>query len=311
MAKKPLTYQFHPSMFYTTETNLRRMIGGNLKGVSRREMIQDISRSEPYFHTSLNFIVFSEDLAYERSAREVVLPEGPEIYHELLQAKYTMNSAKGFSLPFSSFVLCMPKGFEMEGVEIPACLVTYGDYRSSPEKIIYPFSDYINAPRPQVGLSESSENSNYLSITYLEPGTISYARVMAVDDDLPKILSAETPEACRDAIGDYGFFDRLTSMNEKDMIIQFYLMKLVSSIGIYLIANQQQGLKSGFPGKLPPKFLDRDPSFSIRMNTLLNKPPIETFAEKPQAARWHFSQDQRDDYNGSSMDNIRLDWLRD
>jgi len=309
MSKKALTYRFHPSMFYTTQVNLRRMAGKAITKVPRRELIKDISRTEENFMSSLNFAIFCEDLHFERTNRECLIPEGPEIYRDLLGAKYSMNSAKGFTLPFESFVLCMPEGFEVEGVELPSCLVTYGNYREWAERIIYPFADYIDHPRPIVNFDEVSENANCLSLTYLEPGTIAYARILAVEDDLPAILSAETPEACREAIGDYGFFDRLVNMNEKDTIIQFYLLKLVSSIGIYLLANQQQSIRAGFPGKTVPKLLDRDPAFQIRMNTLLNKPPQSSTPEFSHPTRWHFSQDERPDYNGSSMENIKLDWL--
>lgn len=311
MSKKPVSYEFHPSMFQTTEEYIKRSVGRAFKGTKRRELIQDISRSEPNFFTSLNFVIFAEDLFFERSDRQVIIPEGPEIYQELLKAKYSMSSAEGFSLPFSSFVLCMPTGFEVEGVTLPPCLVNYGNYESSAERLIYPFVDYLQAPRPKVNLELASPGANALSITYKEIGTHAYSRVLAVDDDLPAIFSAETPQACREAIGDYGFFDRMVKMDEKDIIIQFYLMKLVSSIGIYLLANQQQGLKQGFPGKTMPKLVNRDPGFAIRMNTLLNKPPMVNTPEDNTATRWHFSQTERPGYPESNQKEIKLGWLWD
>lgn len=309
MSKKPLTYLFHPSMFLTTQEHMRRLVGRDMRGISRRQLIQDISRSEPDFNTSLNFQIFAEDLHFERSDRNVLIPESDHIFKELIRAKYSMTSAKGFCLPFKSFVLCMPEGFEIDGVAIPPCLVNYGKYENAPQELIYPFCEYLDLPKPQVNLESASPGANALSITYKEQGTIAYARVMAVDDDLPGILSADTPDACREAIGEYGFFDRLVNMSEQDTIIQFYLLKIVSSIGIYLLANKQQGIRSGFPGKTVPRLVGRDPKFSVRMHTLLNKPPVEDNFDIHQSRRWHFSHDVGIEYNEPSMKDVKLNWL--
>jgi hypothetical protein len=153
-----------------------------------------------------------------------------------------------------------------------------------------------------------------LSITYREAGTMAYTRAMISDDDLPTILESKSPEECRERIGDYGHLKRLVEMNYNDYQIQYWLLRLVSAIGIYHVATSGQHLHDGFPGKKLPVLINKDTSQMIQMSYLstargseikpaIKQPPL---AKEPEIlpTAWHFNQSERTSYaEGEEEDN--------
>ena len=314
MSKKDSpVFELHKLMMHNTEEGIRALSGKGAKKLTRQQMIRDVAHHEPHFMESLNFIIMSEELLWSRRSKRVILPETPEIFERLLNAEYTMTSAKGFNLPYSSFTLAMPAGLKHRGIELPPCLVDYGPYEQSDARVIHPFCDYIDAPRSDVHIEDCTPGAYCLSITYREAGTMAYARAMISDDDLPTILESTSPQECRERIGDYEKLKRLVEMNDTDYEIQYWLLRLVSAIGIYHVATSGQHLHEGFPGKKPPTLINKDPSQMILMSYLSTaaSTEIKPAIKQPVLAKqtpsldsaWHFNQSTGSSYDEDEADD--------
>jgi len=299
-------FELYKLMMHSTEEGVRALSGKEAKKLKRQDMIRDISRCEPDFLNSLNYVIMAEELAWVKKSQRVIMPENLAFFERLLNAKYTMKSAKGFTLPYMTFILAMPEGLVHNGITIPPCLVDYGPFEKAEERIIHPFADYLDMGRPAVKHQECSPGAYGLSITYREAGTLAYARAMAVDDDLPKIISSSCADEYRENIGEYGVFERLTQMNDTDYEIQYLLLKLVTSIGIYNLATGGSHLHEGFPGKKMPELIGRDPAQMIRMSYLSaaetsELKPAEVEVVQPEhlshEPAWYFNQDTGSAYD--------------
>jgi hypothetical protein len=305
MSKKEPTFELYKTMMFNTEEGMRAIGGKNVKHMTRRQMIQDVAHHEPHFMDGLNVLIMCEEWNWARTSKRVLFPESTKIFERLLNADYTMSSAKGFNLPYSSFTLAMPSGLVHDGVELPPCLVDYGPYEKAESRLIHPFCDYLGMPHSKVNIEDCSPGAHCLTITYREEGTLAYVRAMISDDDLPGVLESKSPEECSDRIGDYGHLNGLVAMNDRDKRIQFWLLRLISAIGVYHVATSGQHLHEGFPGKKLPTLLHRDPSQPILMSYLstaqeseikpaLTHPKHDKRETEPSA--WHFNQNDRSGY---------------
>lgn len=293
-------FELYKTMMHNTEDEVRALGGKNTKKVTRKQMLQDTAKYEPHFMESLNFILMAEEYYWARTSKRVLLPESSEIFERLLNAEYTMGSAEGFALPFSSFSVAMPAGFKHQDIILPPFLVTYSAYEESDFRVVHPFCDYLKVHRPDVKTEECTPGSYGLSISYREPGTSAYVRSLITDDDLPHILESKTPEECHERIGNYDHLQRLIHMSPTDRKIQFWLLKLVSAIGIYNIATAGHHIQEGFPGKRLPALIDKDPSQMIFMSYLSTadkeeikpalKGPAVAITSESLESSWHFNQ---------------------
>lgn len=94
-----------------------------LKKMTDDQVVSHVMCSSPQQVFALDGLIISEELLWERRGRTVIFPQSAEFLDRLLAAKFDLNKIDGFQLPFDSFMLAMPLGYEKEGVKLRGILV--------------------------------------------------------------------------------------------------------------------------------------------------------------------------------------------
>lgn len=241
----------------------------------------------------MDFLIASEELFWKKSGSHAIFPENEAVLNNLLRAKYHMESAEGFDLPFASFVVAIPHGYAFDGVKVPSFMVTYIEYKKSTDLTIHPFCDYLETPYPSsIGYQPVEDGAKSITITFKDPNSHGFVRMMQIDNKLPAILAANSLEEFRNAIGDYKDKIGAIKSNEDDLKMQFITMKLVAALGVYNLATQGSRLKDGFPGTTAPRLMGKHDHGRITFTTLSGSVAPEGGKTSPQAhyRTWHFRQ---------------------
>lgn len=266
------------------------------KHVTRKEAFQQILQANPMLINSLDFLIASEDLYWEKQGKQVIFPENSAVLDNLLKAKYQMESSEGFSLPFSSFIVAIPNGYSFEGVQLPSFMVTHIEYKQSQNITIFPFCDYVECKKPEkVEYEKAADGERSIVVSFRDPESDGYIRMMQLESALPDILRSKTLEEFRHAIGDYTNKVGVVQSNSNDLAMQFLSMKLVAALGVYNLATGGERLREGFPGRTVPRIIGSSEPIKIRYTTLTGTPVSGGKASPDTHYRsWHFRQ-LRDD----------------
>lgn len=108
-------------------TRIYRKFKGLSKGVNvYKDIIQSvISARNQYLPGSLEPAVLLDEFMLAYGDHRVILPESTGILDMLMGSKFQMDHEINLETPFSEFVLMIPKGYEVDGVPMKSCIVTY------------------------------------------------------------------------------------------------------------------------------------------------------------------------------------------
>lgn len=302
MQAKKSQYEIYTTMLDSMLKHAKTFLQAHLpKGANERDSAAFLFSRTPAMIEGLNYQIFSEELFWRRNGANTVFPESTAVLDNLLRARFKMEAAEGFTLPFQSFMFAMPQGFTFDGMRIPSFVVTWIPYKQLGDLIFMPFADYVRIKRPSVNLTEDDRGDYSISLCYRDPADPSlYARTMIGDRDVPKLLAAQTPEEFAAIAGEYGDIKDVVDATAHDHNLQRVMLRLVAAFGIYNMATDGENLKPGFPGNNKPRYVGHFPDSPVRFMTLRSSIPPQS--KEPGQAKesfhrtWFFRQLRADQY---------------
>lgn len=242
--------------------------------------------------------ILSEESRFQRLGSQVVFPESTVILDNLLRARYSMETTEGFTLPFESFILAIPKGYAHDGCKIPTLLVNVIKKHTTTSEFIHPLLDEHDVPRFLFTVHDVADG-DVLSLIYTETDSPEKHRVYLAFKYIPLALQAKNPGEYRDAMFEKGFLRSRDQLDDRDSAIQFYAFRLISALGVYHAATQGEKLRAGFPTGEAPKFDGWKSENKLSPVTLTTSmPPLASSAmTKDSYYRcWFFRQLRADRY---------------
>lgn len=287
-------YDFYESLgAFLHRKMIKSLPSKERKMMTEKKLFQDILDSSPDLIHSLDFLIASEELYWKEEGRHAIFPENKIVLDNLLRAKYQMESSEGFDLPFPSFIVAIPYGYEFDGVKVPSFMVTHIEYRKSQDITIHPFCEYLETPFPNsVGYQDTEDGAKSITITFKDPSSHGYLRMMQIENKLPAILASESLQDFRIAVGDYRNKVGAIQSSEHDLRTQFVIMKLIAALGVYNLATEGARLQNGFPGSIAPRLMGKHDQANVAFTTLSGSVNTDNIKASPQAhyRAWHFRQ---------------------
>jgi hypothetical protein len=243
MTKK---YNIHHLLLSSTAKKIRKH-EKEFKNKSDEETVGRIISFQPEFVNTLDFAIMSEESYWKESGSNIIFPDGEDMLSKLYSAKFDIEGNAGFDLPFDSFVFGIPQGYEVDGQKIPPFIVTCLEYKEHQDIIIHPFSKKCKIPPVNIIPDPKTTGKKIFSIAYQDPFSPCTVHIMKTVDDLSKILNASTPEEYEQVIKYTQHKENVIKLDDQDLSLQFKIIKLVASLGVYHVATNGERLEKGFP----------------------------------------------------------------
>lgn len=187
-----------------------------------------------------DFVLAEEDYWRHRSKRRVLFPSSEDFLHQLMCDDFNLTHAEGFSLPFDSFVLAMPRGFTIDGIEIPTCLVTWVGAADHVDTVLGGYLKRLGQPEADIRLKSDDVDQKSLSIlTQTRDGA--FSRVMSYSRVIPELLKTKDISEYRELVGNLSDQTIATDLDEYESKQQYLLLRLVAAVGVYAAACGDQG----------------------------------------------------------------------
>lgn len=94
-----------------------------LKKARLPELAHDIFNLPHSNHLDKHLMV--SEVLWDYHGRSVIFPGNKDFFQTLLKSNFALDGTARLDLPHSSFILAIPKGFEVDGVTIPSVIVNY------------------------------------------------------------------------------------------------------------------------------------------------------------------------------------------
>lgn len=291
--KKSL-YNLYPLLSDTIHNMMRKVLPRAERKLSAFDAMKLVFTHKPEMINSLDFLIAAEEMFWQGQGRHVIFPESEAVLDNFLKAKFSMESSQGFDLPFDSFILAMPHGYQWEGTVLPGLMVNFYDYHGAADNIIYPFVEQLRIDKPSEIQREALPiGSRAMVLAYRDPhNTQGYARALIPESKIPAILQAPDKETFAHIMGMYQHQFGVVELADYDLDIQFKAIRLIAALGVYNLATEGKRLREGFPGKSMPRMNFKNPDARIAMSTLSN--PLHDVAEHASPGlhyrSWHIRQ---------------------
>lgn len=295
-AKKPV-FEVYSSMLDNQIKYARVMLKNVLpKSATDRDVLAALFKHVPEAIKSLNLNIFAEEHFWIRTGANTIFPESAEVLENLIRARFQMDAADGFTLPFQSFMMSIPSGFKVDGTSIPSFLVSWIPYKQTEELIIGPFGVHAKIGGPlHVHLDSAPDDDIAICICYRDPITPSaYSRTVISANQIPALLQDDREDILVTDIETYKNYHQVVGISSHDIKIQRIMFRIVAALGIYNMATEGSRLSPGFPGNQQPKFNGKLPDYSMNNMTLKNSMSASS-AHMPEAKdsyyrTWFFRQ---------------------
>jgi len=292
-----------------------------LKKMTDDQVVSHMMCSSPQQVFGLDGLIISEELLWERRGRTVIFPQSAEFLDRLLAAKFDLNKIDGFQLPFDSFMLAMPLGYEREGVKLKGILVNAYAVSDTPAL----FREYAKNIRenlnpklfPRLGINKieyehhlsfadnmdvteygvSSPDEKMLSICTMDQSQNiqmgSTIRAAQNFNMIPEMLSAKSVDEFEDRLGEMKMANyKVRGVSREDAISEFYAFKLVCALTVYNMATNGDMLKSGMPGEKAPHIEGRFDRKVVKPFHIQSTADMMSESKTPgmHYRQWHFRQ---------------------
>jgi hypothetical protein len=292
--KKP-SFALYPLLTDKIVSSVRQHLPGKArKSLSDSQVLADFVRRQPDIQNDHSFYIMAEELFLQANDSQVIFPETSTVLDNLLRARFSLESIEGFDLPFTAFILSVPRGYAHSGVKLPSLMVSWVKEDGYKGEVLKPFLNHIHVPDEKVSFSELPSDG-MLSLVYLDQGG-ERSRTVIYGADIPILLSAKNPADYRAAMVRQGLIKSEDDLDESDRDIQFYGLRLIAALGVYHVATQGRKLKPGFPTPQAPKMDGRRAEQQVAPVTLLNSAPPRADSDDSASAAsahyrsWHFRQ---------------------
>ncbi len=293
MSTRKTLYKIYPTLTRTSIRAARKALPRRERKLGDRDILARICALNPHFLQSVDFFVFAEELYWDKSGRRAIFPESADMVRRLIDAHFDYSRHAIFAPPFESFILAMPAGIVIEGVELPSCLVTYGSFAGFAENYRMGLCAHLQIPRPEVRLEPGvSAGALYISIAYrdaLNPDCV--VQLGITSDQWPQILLTPSYSQYQGMVRDYEVPEGappLSASTREDSIIQFNLVRLIAAMSIYHSATDGQHLHPGLPGKAArPKMLGSPEDLPRQIHHLWASDAMRTASDHTGELRYH------------------------
>lgn len=292
------TFQVYSPLTAKGIKTLRKVLDKRQKSLSDEQKIALIIEHEPNMVHSLDFQIFCEEYYWKRQGRHCIFPRDAEVIDRLLSADFEAGQLESLELPFNSFVVAMPRGYQIDGIEIPSCLITWGEFTKSGKVVMDPFCDAAGIPRLTHTYPTARDGQKYVSIVYRDtigssPAKLLYARSTLTTDQFKALLDTRNLDEFTRLAGNYSHssYHSIVDNEPHDQVIQYHMLKLVLAMAIYNQATEGEHLKDGIPG--PGTKLLGMPAGTRPISSTISMPALSRGDhDSPQAhyRRWHFRQ---------------------
>lgn len=197
-----------------------------------------------------NFHDLSREYAWEKEGKPAIFPQSPLLLETLINSKFMMKNELTLDFPFKHFTLAMPKGIEIQGMEMPGILVSSGKY-----------CDIENAGRGAL-ISKLNPSKAYIAedetevvlISFKDPNSNEIITSSLNFKELLLVLQCQNYEqyktCCQSIVSKYddaGEIGLLTGNDPANRVL-FNAFRIVASVGVYMAATNNEKLKKGLPG---------------------------------------------------------------
>lgn len=288
------------------------------KRMAEIDRVRPLCHMNPMFASSLDHAVMGEERYWQRQGGLVVFPEDADVLNLLYRAKFDIGLPRALKLPATSFMLAMPKGFTLEGLELPGCLVTWLPINAYNETIFTPLDKEIGYTFERglpTDLTDPEQMT--LSICFIDPESrmpygskhAGYARnrFFVESDKIPQLLAARDNASFYAASGKYdnGDMPWVTECEDNDITRQRCYMQMVLAMSVYYTATEHACIAQGFPaGKVQ---LSPRPGCDIKGMTLLHRAGrqpspaqqrklVDGIPRREHLRAWHFRQLRHERY---------------
>lgn len=312
------TYRlFHDEMLSLDATINRDRSKKETLRISHIERIKPLCEANPSFATSLDHAILSEEMFWQRSGGVILCPDSSETISLLHRAKFDVGTPAGLRFPFSSFMLGLPKGFIIDGMDMPGCLVTWLPITEYNDTVFGPLDKalgYTYRRGLPKDLTDTSQMA--LSISFIDPSSATRlgpkhtgharSRFFIESNKIPRLLNAQSNSEFLEITGKYtnGDMPWVGDVDDSDITMERHYMKIVLALSVYFTATEGECIERGSPSskvRLSPK-----PSCDFRITTLRRRQGrhpspaqvrrAEKTARRAHTRTWHFRQLQHERY---------------
>lgn len=245
--EKKARYSIYPSALNKLVKQARSKMPSSLaKRMADQDILKRLLEGGEAGVGSNTWMVLAEEHFWGLQESITLFPSH-ELLENLRSANFRIDSSAGYELPFESFVLALPLGFDVDGVVLPSLLVTWLTDRVRHEHVYAELCRYAGCSCR--AYSGQKPEERWLSITYRADES-SYSRTLLCEHDLPSLMSSRGLDDFKRKVGKYYGG---VSLSDVDAAIQYQALKLVGSIGVYNLATDGSKLLPGYPEGSTPK----------------------------------------------------------
>ena len=220
----------------------------NAKKMTFAEIAAEVFDSD--FSNNLDKHLLVTEVLWNHDGRKVIFPGSDDFYGRLLSANFSLDGDASLNLPYSTFILAMPSGFEVDGVRIPSVIVNFStsqDRKSRYDKA----ADIMKMP-PQLHDDERLSHLDSLAFFYQDPYEHKDVVVMVnqTPAQISSALKASSAEEYARILGDMPkeFVSPIAmDPSSTDHVIQFAITKIIAGISVYLSVKGINKLEEGLP----------------------------------------------------------------
>ena len=213
--------------------------------------------------------VFVAETLWEHGDRSVLFPGDAGFYRMLLRSNFALDGSAHLNLPYSTFIIAMPRDFEFDGVKIPSVMVNYnkGDERNGRYDLATKLMGVPNVGHAKTDMDGKDSLSFFYNDPYGMPGIVVGAT--QTPEQVAGALQSQSANEYADILGMMPK-DQVSEMAmeiaDTDKVIQFVITKLIAGISVYLSANNITELADGLPkgGRAAIGNLKKDIKYTFR-----------------------------------------------
>lgn len=241
------------------------------KSIKRSELYATQVENSAMTGDQLPFSIAINEYYWEKESKRVLFPKSAADIMSIFEAPEAQAEDAKFVLPYDSFMVALPEGFEFEGEVIPPFLVSFIAKAESRKKLFAPILKLAGLSEfHKVDLSEEvARGDSLLSINYqdynVNGASVLFSRAAS---KLPIYRKCKTPEDLEDRTQVIVDEAMGVMLDDVDFKVQFFMVKFVLALGTHFAINGVKSVQFGYPTAKPPRMAPLSSAYSISASTL-------------------------------------------
>jgi hypothetical protein len=235
------------------------------------------------------------EVLWDHDGRKVIFPGNEDFFKTLLRSNFTLGDEATLHLPYSSFLLAMPKGFEVDGIRIPSVVVNYNKFAELRARydLASELMDLPNMEHAEDDLSGCDSLGFFYQDPYEEEGVV--VQVNQTPLQVGSALKSKTPDEYAAILGNMPksqVSELAMNPSRSDRVIQFVITKIIAGISVYMSANNLTQFADGLPnnGHLAISNLKSDIRYSFSHLPVLHSSSSTNESNTLTTRSFHFRQ---------------------